>query len=88
MRHECELGCSNGHQSGLGLCGNTSLPARPIPMLPLTLCPSLIHPAVPKFMLPSGVTWEGGLAGFTIQGPFNAATVVKVGCMLDRDGQS
>lgn len=57
-------------------------------MLSLTLCPSLIHCAVPKFTLPSNVTWEGGLAGFTIQGPFNAATVVKVGCILDADGHS
>ncbi|KAI7844504.1 hypothetical protein COHA_001863 [Chlorella ohadii] len=33
--------------------------------------------SVPRFTLPSNVTWEGGLAGFKIQGPYNAATVVK-----------
>lgn len=35
---------------------------------------------MPRFTLPSNVTWEGGLAGFKIQGPYNAATVVKVRC--------
>ena len=34
---------------------------------------------MPRFTLPANVTWEGGLAGFQIRGPFNAATVVKVG---------
>lgn len=37
---------------------------------------------MPRFTLPSNVTFEGGLAGFTIQGPFNAATVVKVGSLV------
>ncbi|KAL4426862.1 hypothetical protein ABPG77_006648 [Micractinium sp. CCAP 211/92] len=30
-----------------------------------------------RFALPADVTWRGGLTGFTISGPFNAATVVK-----------
>lgn len=30
-----------------------------------------------KFDLPSGTTWRGGLSGFTINGPYNSANVIK-----------
>lgn len=53
--------------------------------LPPGLPPITSH-AVPRFTLPSNVTFEGGLAGFTIQGPFNAATVVKVGSLVPAGG--
>jgi hypothetical protein len=33
--------------------------------------------AVDKFPLPASTTWRGGLAGWTIAGPANAATVLS-----------
>jgi hypothetical protein len=33
--------------------------------------------AAEKFEIPPGTTWKGGLTGFSINGPYNSATVVK-----------
>jgi hypothetical protein len=33
--------------------------------------------AAPRFALPPGTTWEGGVTGFAIRGPYNSANMLK-----------